>query len=82
MNNNNHLIKSIQKGVVFGIISIFFVLIGFHVIGATLISKIFGTSVARGRIPEVQFHLKYNREGCVTGLLKNTRLSLAVNTLR
>jgi len=57
MNNNQPIRKSLQIGVVFGIIIVFMVLIGFHIIAATLISKAFGIAVARGKIPEVRFML-------------------------
>ena len=55
MKNNRPIRQSIQKGVIFGIIMIFIVLIGFQVIAATLISKLFGISVVRGSTPELRF---------------------------
>lgn len=53
--NNHPLRKSFQKGLVFGILMVFMVLIGFHVIAATLASKLFGANVLRGAIPEIRF---------------------------
>lgn len=44
-----------QRGLVFAIVMIFLVLIDFQTMVATVISKIFGTNVLRGGIPEVQF---------------------------
>ena len=44
-----------QKGVIFGIVMIFLVLINFQVMAATIISKLMGTNVLRGAIPEVRF---------------------------
>lgn len=53
--NKHPVRKSAQKGTAFGIAMIFVVLIGFHVIAATLVSKLFGVPVRRGGIPEVRF---------------------------
>ncbi|HEY59511.1 MAG TPA: hypothetical protein G4N92_02320 [Anaerolineae bacterium] len=47
--------KCFQKGLVFSIILVFMVLIDFHVIAATLVSKVFSVNVLRGAIPEVHF---------------------------
>lgn len=44
-----------QKGITFGIVLIFLVLINFHVMAASMISKIMGTNVLRGAIPDVRF---------------------------
>jgi ABC-type branched-subunit amino acid transport system permease subunit len=44
-----------QKGVIFGIALIFLMLINFHIMAATMISKLMGTNVLRGAIPEVRF---------------------------
>lgn len=44
-----------QKGITFGIVLIFLVLINFHVMAATMISKLMGTNVLRGAIPEVRY---------------------------
>jgi len=53
---NNHPIReSFQKGMVFAIIVIFMMMTGFHMIAATLVSKIFGVYVLRGSIPDVRF---------------------------
>lgn len=53
--NWNQLRASYQKGFVFAIIMIFMVLIDFEVMASVLISKLLGTNVIRGGIPEVQF---------------------------
>jgi len=53
---NNHPIReNFQKGMVFAIVVIFMMMTGFHIIAATLVSKIFGFYVLRGSIPEVRF---------------------------
>lgn len=53
---NKHLFReSRQKGVTFGIVLIFLVLINFHIMAASMLSKIMGTNVLRGAIPEVRF---------------------------
>ena len=53
---NRELIRTnSRKGFVFAIIMVFLVLIDFEVMAATLISKILGTNVLRGGIPEVRF---------------------------
>ncbi len=44
-----------QKGLIFGIVMVFLVLINFHIMAATMISKLMGTNVLRGGIPEVRF---------------------------
>jgi branched-chain amino acid transport system permease protein len=44
-----------QKGLLFGIVMIFLVLINFHIMAATMISKVLGTNVLRGAFPEVRF---------------------------
>jgi len=44
-----------QKGITFGIVMIFLMLINFHIMAATMISKFMGTNVLRGAIPEVRF---------------------------
>lgn len=51
----NQLRVSYQKGFVFAFIMIFMVLIDLEVMAAALISKLLGTNVLRGGIPEVQF---------------------------
>jgi len=53
--NKELLRASRQKGVTFGIVLIFLVLINFHIMAATMFSKIMGTNVLRGAIPEVRF---------------------------
>ena len=49
--------QSFRKGLLFAIIMIFIMMIGFHAITATLVSKAFGVNVLRGAIPEVRFML-------------------------
>ena len=51
--NKELLRASRQKGVIFGIALIFLMLINFHIMAATMISKLMGTNVLRGAIPEV-----------------------------
>jgi len=53
--NRELLRASRQKGIIFGVVMIFLVLINFHIMAATLISKLMGTNVLRGGIPEVRF---------------------------
>ena len=55
--NKDQIRASFRKGLVFAIILIFMVLIDFEVMAATFISKILGTNVLRGGIPEVRFML-------------------------
>ena len=52
---SNTIRQSFRKGLLFAVIMIFMMMIGFHVIAATLISKSFGVNVLRGSIPEIQF---------------------------
>jgi len=53
---NKEIIRnSSQKGLIFGIVMIFLVLINFHIMAATMISKLLGTNVLRGALPEVRF---------------------------
>jgi len=53
---NSHPIReSFQKGIVFAAIMVFMMLTGFHMIAATMVSKIFGVYVLRGSIPEIRF---------------------------
>jgi len=47
--------NTFQKGLIFAIVMIFIMMIGFHEIAATLISKVFNVDVLRGSIPEVRF---------------------------
>ncbi|PKO03015.1 MAG: hypothetical protein CVU43_05005 [Chloroflexi bacterium HGW-Chloroflexi-5] len=53
--NRQEFQKFSQHGLVFAIIMIFLVLIDFQTMFATVISKILGTNVLRGGLPEVQF---------------------------
>ena len=55
--NREELRTHTQRGLVFAIIMVFFVLIDFQVMAATIISKMSGTNVLRGGIPEVRFML-------------------------
>ncbi len=47
--------KSAEKGLVYSLVMIFMMMIGFHVVAANLMSKVFGVTVLRGSIPEVRF---------------------------
>ncbi len=61
--------QAFQKGLLFAVILIFIVLIGFHVIAATLISKAFGQMVMRGGIPHVRFMaIEFSLLSLVAGL--------------
>ena len=51
------LTDCIKKGFIYAIITIFLMMIGFHIIAATLTSKLFTVQVLRGSIPEVRFML-------------------------
>jgi len=53
--NRQEFKKFSQRGLVFAIIMIFLVLIDFQTMVATVISKVLGTNVLRGGIPEVQY---------------------------
>ncbi|MDP3450747.1 MAG: hypothetical protein Q8R87_09210, partial [Anaerolineaceae bacterium] len=53
--NRQEFQKFAQHGLVFAIILIFLVLIDFQTMVATVISKVLGTNVLRGGLPEVQF---------------------------
>ena len=44
--------QSFRKGLLFAIIMIFIMMIGFHAITATLVSKAFGVNVLRGQFPK------------------------------
>jgi ABC-type branched-subunit amino acid transport system permease subunit len=53
---NKEIIRtSSRKGLLFGIVMIFLVLINFHIMAATMISKLLGTNVLRGAFPEVRY---------------------------
>lgn len=53
---NRHEFKTFaQRGLVFAIVMILLVLIDFQTMVATVISKVMGTNVLRGGIPEVQY---------------------------
>lgn len=54
MNRNNVRI-SYNKGLVFGIVTIFLVLIGFDIMAGSIISKLFEPTVTRGSLPAVQY---------------------------
>ena len=47
--------QGFRRGMLFAIILIFILMIGFHTIMATMISKILGINVLRGSIPEIRF---------------------------
>jgi ABC-type branched-subunit amino acid transport system permease subunit len=49
------LAESTKKGIIYAIIMIFAMMIGFHIIAATLTSKMLAVQVLRGGIPEVQY---------------------------
>jgi len=49
------LTDSTKKGFIYAITMIFLMMIGFHIITATLTSKLFSVQVLRGSIPEVRF---------------------------
>ena len=53
--NGQLLRNNFRRGLVFAVIMVFFILIDFEMMGATLISQILGTNVVRGGIPEVRF---------------------------
>ncbi|MFU8826766.1 MAG: branched-chain amino acid ABC transporter permease [Brevefilum sp.] len=53
---NKEIIRSSsRKGLLFGIVMIFLVLINFHLMASTMISKLLGTNVLRGSLPEARF---------------------------
>jgi ABC-type branched-subunit amino acid transport system permease subunit len=51
---------SINRGLIFGLIMIFMMMIGFHMVAANLTSKLFGVQILRGSVPEIQFMLYVN----------------------
>ena len=53
MNHTTSLRQNIKKGSIFAILVIFMMMIGFHEIAATLVSKVFGVSVLRGSVSEI-----------------------------
>jgi ABC-type branched-subunit amino acid transport system permease subunit len=53
--NKDIIRASSRKGLIFGIVIIFLVLINFHIMAATMISKLLGTNVLRGAFPEVRY---------------------------
>ena len=55
MNKENLSRKQVRKGIIFGLLIIFIVLIGFHLVIADLLSKFFGVSVQRGAIAGINF---------------------------
>jgi len=58
-NRQNQNRDMLQKGVVFAIIIIFIMAIGFHEIAASLTSRIFNVDVRRGSIAEVRFMMVF-----------------------
>jgi ABC-type branched-subunit amino acid transport system permease subunit len=48
-----------QKGLIFSLLIIFVLAIGFHEIAAALVSRIFGVSVRRGSVAELQYMLYF-----------------------
>jgi ABC-type branched-subunit amino acid transport system permease subunit len=80
--NKDIIRTSSRKGLIFGIVMIFLVLINFHIMASTMISKLLGTNVLRGSFPEVRFMIIFlvlyglfvgwsavNREGTTTNKL-------------
>lgn len=53
MNTEKYLRGRINKGIVTSIVVIFMMMIGFHIVAANMMSKLLGTSVLRGSIPDV-----------------------------
>jgi branched-chain amino acid transport system permease protein len=53
--NKDIIRTSSRKGLIFGIVMIFLVLINLHIMVATMISKLMGTNVLRGSFPEARF---------------------------
>jgi ABC-type branched-subunit amino acid transport system permease subunit len=53
--NKEIIRQSSRKGLIYGIVMIFLVLINFHIMAATMISKLLGTNVLRGAFPEARF---------------------------
>lgn len=53
--NKRQVRFSYDKGIVFGIVLIFLTMIGFDVMAGTIISKVVGTQVLRGALPEGKF---------------------------
>lgn len=53
--NKRQVRFSYDRGVVFGIVLIFLTMIGFDVMAGTIISKVLGTQVLRGALPEGKF---------------------------
>lgn len=53
--NRNLVSSSLKKGLTFGIVMIVFILIDLNVMVATMLSKLVGTNVIRGGLPEVRF---------------------------
>jgi ABC-type branched-subunit amino acid transport system permease subunit len=51
---------SINRGFIFGLIMIFMMMIGFHMVAANLTSKLFGVQILRGGIPEIRFMVYVN----------------------
>ncbi|MCJ7519707.1 MAG: hypothetical protein MUO42_08565 [Anaerolineaceae bacterium] len=53
--NRDQIRANIQKGLVFAVTMIFLVLINFHIMAASIISKLMGSNVLQGGTPEVHF---------------------------
>lgn len=49
----------IQKGLIFALLIIFVLAIGFHEIAAALVSRVFGVSVRRGSVAELRFMMYF-----------------------
>jgi ABC-type branched-subunit amino acid transport system permease subunit len=53
--NRDQIRKSYNKGIVFGIVVIFLVLIGFDIMAGSILSKLFGEPLPQGAIPSVKY---------------------------
>ncbi len=51
---------SFKRGLIFGLIMIFMMMIGFHMVASNLTSKLFGVQILRGGIPEIRFMVYVN----------------------
>jgi ABC-type branched-subunit amino acid transport system permease subunit len=57
MKNFRNFRGGIKRGLIYGLIMIFVMMIGFHMVAANLVSKLFGAENLRGSIPDVSFML-------------------------
>ncbi len=57
--NKDIIRASSRKGLIFGIVMVFLVLINFHIMISTMISKLLGTNVLRGAFPEARFMIVF-----------------------